>query len=319
VTHDSPHDSGEPRRPDAAVPLPVVLAVDGGPASRGAIDYAAREAERRTGAIRIVHVLPDLVPLYLQGHSLTDHLVAHGRRIVRHAARRVATDAPGIEVETRLRHGSLVAALVQESTAAGLLVLGRESRTGLQRVLNGSVPAAVAARAHCIVVAVPSAWDPGAISGPVVVGIRDPGRSSELLGCAFIEAARRHVPVHLLHAWKLPSEYDDRIEIRTHAAEWERLSRTAMADVAAPLRAAHPDIEAEIHVVHDHPVAALRRASSATSLLIVGRPRHRLLGAHLGSTARGILHSALGPVEVIPDSYVDRDVFGDAEDHTDPA
>lgn len=293
--------------------VPVVVAVDGGPHSAGALAYGAREAQRRGAVLRLVHVTPDVVPLALQVPRPPEHLVAGGRRMLRHAARRVAAIAPGVEVQSRLRQGSLAVALVQASHEAQLLVLGRESRTGFSRLLNGSITAAVAARSTCPVAVVPDDWDAGAASGPVVVGVGDPGRSHEALARAFEEASRRSVPLDLVHAWKLPGEYDDYVEVRTHADEWAASARAAMTAAAAPLIQSHPDVVVELHVEHAPTVPALLAAASRASILILARPRHRILGAHLGRTARGVLHAAHCPVELVPSAAVDLDELTDFE------
>lgn len=286
---------------------PVVVALDGVGSSAGALRFAAREAQRHDGALGLVHVIPDMTPVASRVPVPPEHLVAGGRRTLRRAARQVATTAPMLSTDVRLLQGSIAAALVAESGRAGVLVLGRESRASRRARADGSVAAAVAARSSCAVAVVPSGWDPGDVAGPVVVGVEDPERALELMARAFEIASRHALPVRLLHAWKLPGEYDAYVEARAHAAEWERAMAESVEQAAAPFRDVHPGVRVDIAVVHDDPARALVAAGASASMLLLSRPRHRVLGPHLGACARGVLLGARCPAELVPTSTSEPD------------
>ena len=63
----------------------------------------------------------------------------------------------------------------------------------------------------------------------------------------------------------------------------------------------HPGVEVALSVVHEQPVRALLRVAAGADLLVILRRAHGLpLTAHLGGTARTLLHEAACPVEVVP-------------------
>ena len=86
-----------------------------------------------------------------------------------------------------------------------MLVVGRRTRAGLQRLLLGSTSIAVAGRAPVPVVVVPDSWVPArTASAPVVVGVTGDGDDKPALRFAFEHAAALRVPLVAVHAWEIP-------------------------------------------------------------------------------------------------------------------
>ena len=128
---------------------------------------------------------------------------------------------------------------------------------------------------------------PATDAGAVVVGLKSRAHSEELLATAFDRATATGAPMDSVHAWKLPDEYRDRIEERTHSDSWLARGRELIEDVLAPWRADYPNVPG---VVHDEPARALIHAAQDLSLLfLVRRAPGRVLGSHLGGTARAVL------------------------------
>ena len=279
----------------------IVVAVDGTEGSAGALRYAAARAAARGWALHVVHALPSYVPMTPMLPYLRDDLTPTGAAILRRAAVDVADVAPGVPVTTELFAVDRVPALVAAGDDAELLVLGQEGRHGLSRVLVGATTAVVGARTRCPFVAVPADWRPGPAVGPVVVGVKSEQDADRLLARAFDEALARGVGLRLVHTWELPSPYADRIEQRTHEADWRASGEAHLESLLAPWRKAHPEVPVEVRVLHAPPGLALLEESRQADLVLVLRHRSHLLpGYHLGGTARAVLALAPVPVEVVP-------------------
>jgi nucleotide-binding universal stress UspA family protein len=280
---------------------PVVVGVDGSAGSLMAVQYAVAEAGRLGTGVRLVHVAPDYTPATPMLPLIRDDFEQLGRRILRESAEVVAGAAPSCEVSTVLRAGPTVSTLLDAAEGAHLIVLGREHRSRVEAVFTGSTTVGAAGRALCPVVSVPPAWTVDQPRGRVVVGVRSPAHSTELLGTAFAAAESRGARLVVLHAWKLPGAYDDIVEARTHANEQAGAVEAEIDPQLDLFRRNHPAVEVELSVVHEQPVRALLRVAAGADLLVILRRAHGLpLTAHVGGTARTLLHEAACPVEVVP-------------------
>jgi len=284
---------------------PVVVGVDGSPGSLTAVRYAVDEAARLGTGVRLVHVAPDYAPTTPMLPLIRDDFEQVGRRILRECAAVVTELAPACETATVLRSGPTVTTLLEAAEDAHLIVLGREHHSVVEAVFTGSTTIGAAGRATCPVVSVPPTWPLAEPRGRVVVGVRAPAHSTELLGRAFAAAESRGERLVVLHAWKLPGSYDEIVEARTHANDRVREMEGQIDPLLDIFRRSHPGVEVELAVVHEQPVRALLRAAGAAHLLVVVRRAHGLpLTSHLGGTARALLHSAECPIEVVPPQEV---------------
>ncbi len=152
---------------------PIVVGVDGQPGSAGAVRYAVVEARRRATALRLVHVVPAF--LSLDAVLPLADLQRVGESILDEARSTVAGLAPDLSLTTMLTTGDRSSGVVNAAGDAQLVVVGRESRRGVERLLNGTVTAGIAAQARCDVVVVPSMWvphEPHQFARCVVIRIR---------------------------------------------------------------------------------------------------------------------------------------------------
>ncbi len=281
----------------------VVVGVDGGPSSAGALRYAVEEARRTGDGLHLVHVSPGYAPMTPMLPSIPSEIERTGTAILDHAISEAAQMAPDLRVTGTRYTGSRVAELVTSAKGARLLVVGHETRSGLGRMLAGGTTASVAAHASVPVVAVPSDWSARGESGagPIVVGLKSQTHAGEPLAAAFRQAAATAAPIEVVHAWKLPDEYIDLIEERTHGDYWLTRGNELVEKELAPWRRDHPDTPVTVRVVHDDAARALVNASRDASLVVLmRRPPSRVLGSHLGGTARAVLRTATCPVEVVP-------------------
>ena len=294
---------------------PVVLASDGTPASDGALRFAVQEAGVRGGGLVIVHVNPlnvtvpplrpilPIGPLPATRPTLPSELSVHARRVLDRTAREARDQAPCLSVSAVLMDGRRVRAIVDAAADAQLVVVGRETRHGVERVLTGSTTAGVASAARCPVVVVPGDWRPRQGAGEdrtVVVGIRRVGDAADLMAAAYAWASSRGSSISVVHAWQMADSYLDRIEARTHADDWQALGEQLLGEALGTWRDQHPDVSVQTHVVHGHAASVLAAAAKTADLLVVRRAHEHRPWDHLGATVRALLLASPTPVEVVP-------------------
>jgi nucleotide-binding universal stress UspA family protein len=281
---------------------PVVVGVDGTPGGEGALRYAVAEACRRGVALRLVHVLADglnvvpaVAPIAFRdaGQEVLDSALAAAREL-----------GPDLDVDGALLIGRRANALVDASRDAALLVLGRETRSRIDRLLTGTTTAATAAHASCDVAVVPSFWTQGDEPRRVVVGVRSVTDARAGLARAMSEAAWRGCPLTAVMAWHIPDVYLDRIEARTHAEEWTANGKADLEYLVAPLRATYPDVDVDLEVVHGRPASVLLSAAESSALLVLTR-RHFSIPPHerLGGVGHSVLRLSDVPVLVVPSGH----------------
>jgi nucleotide-binding universal stress UspA family protein len=294
---------------------PVVLAADGTPASEGALRFAVEESVRRGVELVIVHVdsmvvpppplrpVPAVGPVVTVAPSVLPEFSLHARAVVQRAAHEAAELAPDLDVSTILAQGHRVRAIVEAADGAQLLVVGRETRHGLGRVLTGATTAGVASHAPCPVVVAPGDWQPGRSTrqdGTVVVGIRRMADAADLMATAYAWASSRGASITVVHAWGMADGYLDHIEARTHADEWQAQGEQLVGEALRTWRDQHPDVSVQTHVVHGHAASVLAAAAKTADLVIVRRAHEHRPWDHLGATVRALLLASPAPVEVVP-------------------
>lgn len=281
-------------------PFGVLVGVDGSAGSDNAVRYGALAARRLGVQLTLVHVVPAYVPPAATP-LVQDDLAAAGHAIAAQARQVADPHVDGTTVVTLVPTGSTTVVLAELSARAELVVLGHNTRTRLRRLFTGAVTAGVSARSACPVVTVPDSWDPNSTTGEVVVGIKNAPHAEGLLERAFATAEARGARLTLIHAWELPSVYDDIIVRRTHDTDWAVRAQEHVAPRLDELRAKHPTVPVELSIVHGQPAHALVETAAAADLLMLERRGGRLpAGLHLGSTARAVLREASCPVEVAP-------------------
>ncbi|SKC68892.1 universal stress protein [Krasilnikoviella flava] len=285
----------------SARPAPVVVAVDGTDRSEGAVRYAIHEARRRRTRLTIVHVAPTALPV---GGSMPymdyprDALVEVAQRILDEAVGSARALDPDLTVDGVLRQGRRVVELAVAAAAGSLLVLGRETRHGLDRVYVGTTTAGVAARAPVPVAVIDGAWQPTQ-HGRVLVGVEP--ASSEVLAYAFPLAAARHALLQVMHVWKVPDPYASLDRGRSVTGEWVIAATRLLESTVSDWRASFPDVEVEVSVVPGRAAQVLADAAAGADVLLLARRRRDIEHpGRLGPTTRAVLGHPGAPVEVVP-------------------
>ena len=264
----------------------VVVGVDGSEKDRRAVDWAADEAAATGVGLHILYCLPT-VPEGL-GVTLAVDLEQLGAAVTARYRDRAQARHPDLTVTSETVVEDPAVALVLASHRAAVVVVGARGLGRIAGRLLGSVSQKVAAYAHGVVVVV---RDVPAAAGPVVVGVDPLDVDDRILELAFTQAARRAVPVRVVHARAHRGRVDPRVEpVLTAAAEQGSRALTELAEEWADR---YPDVVVDVSEVSRHPVEALTAESADAGLVVVGsRGRTGLAGVRLGSVARGVLLEA---------------------------
>ena len=262
----------------------VVAAVDFSPGSAAALARAADLAERSGAALHVLHA--DVL-FRSSGDAAPDASPSSALRV---RVERFAALALGLDGPSELDALAPTIAVVRDATPraailryaadayADLVVVGTHGRSGVARVLLGSVAEALVASAPCPVLTVPAS-DAAPPAAPVLVAVDFSERSRAALAAGAALAALYGAPLELVHAVRDAGPYppfapeilsvSDR-DPDQDAAVRERLARfagdTAVAAVhvayGAPSRAVPTlaaEIEAGVVVMGTHARAGVAR------------------------------------------------------------
>ncbi len=138
---------------------PVVVGVDGTPASSAAVELAFRMASVRRAPLTLLHATWDLREqassvLDLRSFAEKVNLSEEEERLVAETVAGLCEKYPDVAVTETYRRGEPVRRLVEASRDASLLVVGSRGRRLLATTLLGSVSRGVAERAYCPVAVV---------------------------------------------------------------------------------------------------------------------------------------------------------------------
>lgn len=303
------------------MPRTITVGLDGSPESRAAAEWAAREAQLRGLPVKLLQVwepVPEPMALaQLLGADTHQHWT---ERVLREAAEELRSRHPGVEVTTAHVTGKPAEALARAARDAELLVLGSRGLGGIRGFLVGSVGLAAVASTERPVVLVragkqttgerttaePETDDAGkpstaAAVRPIVLGLDAAGSDEALLAFAFDAAARRNVPLRVVHGWNPPPYYAYGMGLEPAVGrEMGQADAAAVTEALRPWRQKFPGVEVVEQPHFGSPSLLLIEASHEASLVVVGRRiRRAAFGARLGPVTHAVLHHAAAPVAVV--------------------
>ncbi|WP_402468728.1 universal stress protein [Isoptericola aurantiacus] len=295
----------------------VVVGVDGSAPSNQALDWAAAEAVRRHTRLTVVNVYevtttPGADAYGIGPEALKDEaedVIARAADRLAEARERCAGEVPAADdVGWRTERGSAAGALVELSGTSDLVVVGRRGLHGLDRMVLGSVSAAVSAMAKGPVAVVPydpvaeSSACPGDVVGPVrrvVAAVDFDDHLGRVLDLAFDEAHQAGSPLVVVHA--LESEFI----AGPYAMETAWVHRyqdeatTRLEEELGRWHDKYPSVEWSIEMAHGSVVDVLGRRIGAHDLVVVGGRRHSpIVGRLLRSDADRLGRNARCPLLV---------------------
>jgi nucleotide-binding universal stress UspA family protein len=277
---------------------PILVGVTGRDENTDALRFAADEATLRRCGVVLAHVVPSHLPLVPTGFPVDDvPWLETGNTVVEGVRAEFETLAGrGVRVVTDLRQGRAGDTLARLSESAALVVVQHRDLSRMRQAVSGSTSSAVAARAHCPVVSVPHAEDPGP-RHLLSVGVHEDGGPPAALEAAFSEASLRGLPVRVVYAWRLAPAYD----VLFPATSWSHQMEATLHAAVHELSRKYPDVAVAVDVRHDYPAEALVAASRASELLVLGRHRQGRAQPHrLGSLTRTVMAHGACPVMVVP-------------------
>ncbi|WP_022902453.1 universal stress protein [Curtobacterium sp. B8] len=261
----------------------VTLAADAAKPHEQALRWIADHAGSGIERLRVIGVDP----------ALEGRVGPDGRRVADAVAEAARTALPDVEVEIARHAGSFANALVAESDAGDLLVVGSwRSRRGSTL---GNGPARVAERAAVPTVVVPDGPHP--IDGDVVLAVEEP-LDERAVAIAVDEAERRHRRLTVLRAWEMPVLTRTGLtDFAEDPMRWRTRNAELLERVTAELRRRHPALRIHPLLVEGHPGHAIAAHSRTASLVVLGRGHVHALS---GSVLHDVLRESVSPVCVVP-------------------
>lgn len=277
----------------------VVVGVDGSEANRAAVDWAVEEARLHRRRLVLLGVGTGNTPTTPRAENLERDFREHQvLDLLTDLQSELTGRAP--EVDVQVETGEPSHALARAVQDGDVLVVGREGKGAVSRMVVGSTSIAVAGRASVPVVVVPAGWSQaGHAHHRVVAGIDGSDRDDAVLGAAFLRAFEHQAPLTVTCAWQLPALYT---WSHTDIERWATSGRIQLAQAVAPWSTRYPNVEVVLDSEAVDPAHALLSDAADAQLLVLGRHTgpHHPGGLSFGSTTRRVLHRTPCPVLVVP-------------------
>jgi nucleotide-binding universal stress UspA family protein len=284
------------------VPRRILAASDLSKGSDEALLQAHARAVATGAELAVCHALPHLQgvnTLFPQRNAESALHVANLEGEIREAlAEQLAACLPGAKVEVFVDRASAYAGIVQraETWSADLVVVGSHGRTGLPRMLLGSVAEQVVRHAHCAVLVARAAPQTGIVVA--ATDLSDP--SMPAIVAAADEARQRKarlVVVHAIAFGNLETTLEEIVRDLARRGGATDIDEQIRSAVDAELQRAlvQCGAQGETRVVDGVPAAAIVRTADelGAELVVVGtRGRTGLVRIALGSTADRIVRNA---------------------------
>lgn len=283
----------------------ITCATDFSPGSRIALQVASRLARQHGAQLEIVHAwgLPPSVSMdgFALAPSVIDQMIADANRGLADAAAMVR-ELGVEEVSTKLLDGPAWEAITSElarDEAVDLVVVGTQGRTGLPRMLLGSVAERIVRHSPCSVLVV----RPGSAVAPFdhvacLVDFAEGSRYAVELATGLANPAGRGLT--LLHVLELPVTFNGVFDDPSFVSDLDRRATAHLADWTANLRA-HTKLTVTTQMRIGTPAAqgiAMLDADPSYDLVCVGSQSRGIKRMLLGSVAERIVRHAKAPVLV---------------------
>lgn len=274
-----------------AVPVPVVVEVDGSADDLHVVDYATQEAQRSGTGLVLARAYRGYGTSPRETSWSRDQAGRDLRTALGHVRRQVGFRIP---VDTVAREGTRHEVLAQLSRTARLVVVPRGRARGPQRLVAAHGDLVLASATWCPLVVVPRTWKPTSAQTAVAVGIDGTELSWEAVGHAFAAAARLGSELIVVHAETGPTR-----PVRRHdELAWASTAELTVAETLAGWQEQYPEVKVERVLSAEPATLALTRCSARAGLLVLGiHPGRNHLVAD--PVAREALAAATSPVVLV--------------------
>ncbi|TFC79592.1 universal stress protein [Cryobacterium cheniae] len=280
----------------------VIVAIDGGAASKTALEWALDRVvtlERLQGtpvSLELTTVV-DLGWYPAEGSDYSSQPAYE--RALAEAIRRVEQVAPTCRKTGYIRHGVPLDELARASATADLLVVGTRKTGVLAGTVFGTLPLRLAAHSRCPVIVVPVTWQ--ARGGSIVVGMEDDVTALVAVDFAAREAERFHSPLEIVHSWTIPATVAVEFGAVLPYEEMRDAHAHILSGATRRVRDTHPSLHITEVLEQGTAASVLVDASRAASLVVVGTHGRGAVGSlFLGSVSHDVLMNLPCPVAVVP-------------------
>jgi nucleotide-binding universal stress UspA family protein len=278
----------------------VVVGYDGSESSEAALEEAALWARRHGGAVLLVHAVYFDSEEFAIPPAQLERGVERAKRLCGEARERIAAEHGFDAIEAIVREGEApeVLASVAAQAGADLVAVGTFGRSGLKRLLVGSVTSEVIQRARCDVLVVkrPCRARAGTYSSILVPFDRSPlGKKALARALALARSEKAAVT-----AMYVIPRYEEMVELlRTGAVEASlRAAAEKLLDEARAMAAAE-GVELGTRIAEGHAADEIVSAAATlgSDLVVMGTHGWRGVSrAIMGSTTNSVISHAATPV-----------------------
>lgn len=267
---------------------PIVVGINGSAGSEAALTWALQRAAQQKASVLCVHAVDDrwMAPDF-QYHELIRDA---GMELLEKAKASAAGQAPDVDVDVELRHGSPGSALREASEEASLVVVGAHDRHWLDGGPLSDRALQVVSASDCPVAVIPGS--PSSGNRGVVVGVDGSEESLQAVAFAAAEADRAGDELTVVLAFRSPARWLEHQLPKSGLAETiVEEDRVVLAESVAGLHDKYPDLVVNQRLETDtDPAKALVDLGGEARMLVIGsRGRGGFSRLVLGSTAHAVL------------------------------
>lgn len=280
----------------------IVVGVDGSEDGLRAVKYGASLAHEIKGELLLVHAVDDAMLAGAWGVVYDPEVLQNAGVSANEAAAAIARDIglPEDQIRTEVVLGSPGGVLGRLSEVADLIIVGRRSVSGLERMFVGSTSVSVVAGSRCPVLVISAAAHPKDVGHKKLIGVglnTSPGNRSTLIA-GFEEAAQSGAKLEIVHALQPPIGLFGPKLAPADLEELIRFTRGGIEAMAEEQAKAFPGVEYEVVVVAATPINELVTRSENYDVLVLGTGEEAIPGFGLGGLLRGLMAHALCPLYI---------------------
>lgn len=275
----------------------IVVGFNGSAGSEAALTWALERAARNKLPVIVVHAVDDrwMSPDFQYHEIIRDA----GMDLLQQARASASVQAPDVEVDIQLRHGSGGSVLREVSKEAAIVVVGGHDKRWLDGGPITDRALQVVSASECPVAVIPA--KPAAGAKGVVVGVDGSEESLQAVAFAAKEADLGGDELTVVLAFKKPARWVEKQLPSSGLAEsMVEEDRIVLAESVAGLGDKYPDMTVRQRLeTNTEPAKALVDIAAAARLLVIGsRGRGGFSRTVLGSTAHAVLQQLPCPTIV---------------------